>query len=82
MTGPDGPEDGAPSLESLRGLQLRELLKDPVQYPGPERAAEELDIDRKTLWRSEGAGRYGSGAETAKCNRSGPFSQWVGCKEK
>ncbi len=77
MTGLGGPGDGTRSLESLR-----ELLNDPVHDLGPEKAAEELDIDRKTLWRSEGAARYGSGAETSKCNRSGLFSQWVACKEK
>ena len=51
-----GPGDGTPSLESLRELRLRALLNDLVHDLGPVKAAEELGIDRKTLWRSEGAG--------------------------
>ena len=51
-----GPEDGTPSLESLRELRLRALLNDLVHDLGPVKAAEQLGIDRKTLWRSEGAG--------------------------
>ena len=53
---PGGPGDGAPSLESLRELRLRALLNDLVNDLGPVKAAEQLGIDRKTLWRSEGAG--------------------------
>ena len=45
-----------PSLESLRELRLRALLNDLVHDLGPVKAAEQLGIDRKTLWRSEGAG--------------------------
>ena len=56
-TGPGGPGDGSPSVESLRELQLRALLNDLVHDPGPVKAAEELGIDRKTLWCSEGAGQ-------------------------
>ncbi len=51
-----GPGDGTPSLESLRELRLRALLNDLVRDLGPVKAAEQLGIDRKTLWRSEGAG--------------------------
>ena len=57
MTGPDGPGDGTASIESLWELQLRALLNDLVKDQGPVKAAEELGIDRKTLWRSEGAGQ-------------------------
>ena len=57
MMRPGWPEDGTPSLESLRELRLRALLNDLVKDLGQARAAEELGIDRKTLWRSEGAGR-------------------------
>ena len=45
-----------PSLDSLRELRLRALLNDLVKDLGQARAAD-LGIDRKTLWRSEGAGR-------------------------
>ena len=51
-----GPGHGAPSLESLRELRLRALLNDLVHDLGPVKAAEQLGIDRKTLWRSAGAG--------------------------
>ena len=51
-----GPGDGTPSLESLRELRLRALLNDLVHDLGQVKAAEQLGIDRKTLWRSEGAG--------------------------
>ncbi len=51
------PGDGTPSIESLRELRLRALLNDLVKDLGPVKAAEELGIDRKTLWRSEGAGQ-------------------------
>ena len=51
-----GPGDGTPSLESLRELRLRALLNDLVHDLGLVKAAEQLGIDRKTLWRSEGAG--------------------------
>ena len=57
MTGPVGPGDGAPSIENLRKLQLRALLNDLVRDLGPVKAAERLGVDRKTLWRSEGAGQ-------------------------
>ena len=57
MTGPGGPGDGTPSIESLRELQLRALLYDLVHDLGPVKAAERLGVDRKTLWRSEGAGQ-------------------------
>ena len=43
--------------DSLRELRLRALLNDLVKDLGQARAAAELGIDRKTLWRSEGAGR-------------------------
>ena len=56
MMRPGWPGDGAPSLESLRELRLRALLNDLVHDLGPVKAAEQLGIDRKTLWRSEGAG--------------------------
>jgi len=56
MTRPDEPEDGSPSLESLHQVRLRALLNDLVHDLGPVKAAERLGIDRKTLWRSEGAG--------------------------
>ena len=57
MTGPGGQGDGTPSVESLRELQLRALLNDLVHDLGPVKAAERLGVDRKTLWRSEGAGQ-------------------------
>ena len=57
MTGPGGPGDGTSSIESLRELQLRALLNDLVKDMGPVGAAERLGVDRKTLWRSEGAGQ-------------------------
>ena len=57
MMRPGWPRDGTPSLESLRELRLRALLNDLVKDLGQARAAEELGIDRKTLWRSEGAGQ-------------------------
>ena len=57
MMRPGWPGDGSPSLESLRELRLRALLNDLVKDLGQARAAAELGIDRKTLWRSEGAGR-------------------------
>ena len=57
MMRPGWPGDGTPSLESLRELRLRALLNDLVNDLGPVKAAEELGIDRKTLWRSEGAGQ-------------------------
>ena len=57
MMRPGGPGDGAPSIESLHELRLRALLNDLVNDLGPVKAAEQLGIDRKTLWRSEGAGQ-------------------------
>jgi len=54
---PGGPQDGTPSIESLSGLRLRALLNELVHGLGPVKAAEELGIDRKTLWRSQGAGQ-------------------------
>ena len=57
MMRPGWPGDGTPSIESLRELRLRALLNDLVKDLGQAKAAEELGIDRKTLWRSEGAGR-------------------------
>ena len=51
MAGLDGPGDGTPSIESLRELRLRALLKDLVADQGPGKAAERLGVDRKTLWR-------------------------------
>ena len=57
MMRPGWPGDGTPSIESLWELRLRALLNDLVKDLGQARAAEELGIDRKTLWRSEGAGR-------------------------
>ena len=56
MMRPDGPGDGSPSLESLHQVRLRALLNDLVHDLGPVKAAERLGIDRKTLWRSQGAG--------------------------
>ncbi|MDE2842773.1 MAG: hypothetical protein OXN21_05250 [Chloroflexota bacterium] len=56
MTRSGGPADGTPSLESLRQLRLQALLNDLVHDLGPVKAAERLGIDRKTLWRNEGAG--------------------------
>ena len=45
------PGDGTPSLESLRELRLRALLRDLVNDLGPGKAAEQFGVDRKTLWR-------------------------------
>lgn len=56
MMRPDETGDGSPSLESLHQVRLRALLNDLVHDLGPVKAAERLGIDRKTLWRSEGAG--------------------------
>ena len=59
MMRPGGPGDGAPSLESLRELRLRALLNDLVNDLvndlGPVKAAEQLGLDRKTLWRGQRA---------------------------
>ena len=57
MMRPGWPEDGTPSVENLRDLRLRALLNDLVHDLGPVKAAADLGIDRKTLWRSEGAGQ-------------------------
>ena len=57
MMRPGWPGDGTPSIESLHELRLRALLNDLVNDLGLVKAAEELGIDRKTLWRSEGAGQ-------------------------
>ena len=57
MMRPGGPGDGSPSIESLHELRLRALLNDLVHDLGPVKAADELGIDRKTLWRSAGAGQ-------------------------
>ena len=51
----DGP--GTPSLESVQELRLMALLKDLVKDMSQVEAAELLGIDRKTVWRSLGAGR-------------------------
>ena len=51
MMRPGGPGNGAPSLESLRELRLRALLRDLVNDLGPRKAAEQFGVDRKTLWR-------------------------------
>ena len=51
----DGP--GTPSLVSVQDLRLMALLKDLVKDMGQVEAAEVLGIDRKTVWRSLGAGR-------------------------
>ena len=57
MMRPGWTGDGSSSLGSLRELRLRALLNDLVKDLGPVKAAAELGIDRKTLWRSKGAGR-------------------------
>ena len=46
-----------PSLENLREVQLMALLHDRVRALGPGKAAEELGIDRKTVWRTKRTGR-------------------------
>ena len=51
MTGPGWPGDGSPSIESLRELRLRALLKDLVNDMGLGKLAEQFGVDRKTLWR-------------------------------
>ena len=51
MMRPGGPGDGTPSIESLRELRLRALLNDLVNDLGPGKLAEQLGVDRKTLWR-------------------------------
>ena len=48
---PGWPGDGSPSIESLRELRLRALLNDLVNDVGPGKLAEQLGVDRKTLWR-------------------------------
>ena len=51
MMRPGWPGDGSPSIESLRELRLRALLRDLVNDLGPGKAAEQFGVDRKTLWR-------------------------------
>ena len=51
----DGP--GTPSLMSVQDLRLMALLRDLVGDVGQGEAADVLGIDRKTVWRSLGAGR-------------------------
>ena len=51
----DGP--GIPSLMSVQELRLMALLRDLVGDVGQGEAADVLGIDRKTVWRSLGAGR-------------------------
>ena len=51
----DGP--GTPSLMSVQELRLMALLRDLVGDVGQGEAADVLGIDRKTVWRSLGAGR-------------------------
>ena len=51
MMPPGWPEDGTPSVESLRELRLRALLNDLVKDLGLGKAAEQFGVDRKTLWR-------------------------------
>ena len=47
----------APSLESLRELQLTALLSDVMDELGQVKAAEKLGVDRKTLWRCRNTGK-------------------------
>ena len=47
----------APSLESLREMRLTALLVDVMDELGQVKAAEQLGIDRKTLWRCRNTGR-------------------------
>ena len=51
----DGP--ATPSLMSVQELRLMALLRDLVGDVGQGEAADVLGIDRKTVWRSLGAGR-------------------------
>ena len=47
----------APSLESLREMRLTALLVDVMDELGPVKTAQELGIDRKTLWRCRTTGQ-------------------------
>lgn len=52
-----GAQDGAVILDSLREQRLKALLQDLIDELGRVKAAEELGVDRKTLWRSLSSGR-------------------------
>ena len=47
----------APSLESLREVRLTALLNDVMDELGQVKAAQELGVDRKTLWRCRTTGQ-------------------------
>ena len=47
----------APSLESLRDMRLTALLNDVMDELGQVKAAQELGVDRKTLWRCRTTGQ-------------------------
>lgn len=53
----EGWSGKAPSLEDLRTMRLTALLNDVVDELGQVQAAQELGIDRKTLWRSRTTGK-------------------------
>ncbi len=53
----DGGQDGAVILDDLREQRLKAVLQDLVDEVGRVKAAEELGVDRKTLWRSMTSGR-------------------------
>ena len=57
MTEREGPAEAGVSVESLHRLRLLALLHDTVRSLGQARAAEELGIDRKTIWRGMAVGR-------------------------
>ena len=52
-----GRQDGAVILDGLREQRLKASLQTLVDEIGRVKAAEELGIDRKTLWRSMSSGR-------------------------
>lgn len=64
----DGTGDAAgqaPGLDSVRELRLLALLHELVEAGSQAKAADELGVDRKTLWRSMNSGRLAPVLATA-----------------
>ena len=57
MEQPGGWSGKAPGLENLRDVRLTALLNDVMDELGQVKAAQELGIDRKTLWRCRTTGQ-------------------------